>query len=263
MAQNNRFARGRASGYAMTDQSILIVTEAPCSKGNRVLTRLFVATCCCVAAFDSIAWADDTEAGFVSLFNGTDLTGWEGREDAWTVADGAIKCTGNKEGERNWLIWRGGKVANFELRLKFRFSSGNSGVQVRSQDQGDFQVRGYQVEIASADKMGLWHHSLSPEPYRSHLATAGQKGRVSPSGEKTHEQFAEASEIQKGCDDAEWNDLVIIAKSARLVQIINGVVFAELVDEDAKYAARSGVLAFQDHGKGTIVEFKDIRLKKQ
>ena len=45
------------------------------------------------------------------------------------------------------------------------------------------------------------------------------------------------------------------------VQIINGVVFAELVDEDAKYAAKSGVLAFQDHGKGTIAEFKDIQLK--
>lgn len=156
---------------------------------------------------------------------------------------------------------RGGELADFELRLKFRFTSGNSGVQVRSKDEGDFQVRGYQVEIATADKMGLWHHSLSPEPYRSHLATAGQQARVSADGSKTHQQFAEAVEIQKSCKDGEWNDLVIIAEGTKLVQIVNGVVFAELVDEDAKYAAKSGVLAFQDHGKGTIAEFKDIRLK--
>ena len=57
--------------------------------------------------------------------------------------------------------------------------------------------------------------------------------------------------------------MVIIAEGTKLVQTINGVVFAELVDEDAKYAAESGVLAFQDHGKGTVVEFKDIRLKKK
>jgi hypothetical protein len=218
---------------------------------------------CVVAGCFTSACAADTETGFVRLFNGTDLTGWEGRDDAWTVEDGAIKCTGNKEGKRNWLIWRGGTPGDFELRLKFRFTSGNSGVQIRSKDEGDFQVRGYQVEIASADKMGLWHHSLSPEPYRSHLATAGQKGRVSVDGKKTHEQFAAATEIQKACNDGEWNDLAIIAEGSKLVQIINGVVFAEFVDEDPKYARKSGVLAFQDHGKGTIAEFKDIRLKSQ
>jgi len=97
----------------------------------------------------------------------------------------------------------------------------------------------------------------------SHLATAGQRSRVSATGDKTHEQFAEASMIQAACKDGQWNDLVITAQGPRLVQIINGVVFAELVDEDKKYAAKSGVLAFQDHGKGTIAEFKDIRLKQK
>ncbi len=43
----------------------------------------------------STACADDGEAGFASLFNGQDLSGWEGPPDAWSVADGAIKCTGN------------------------------------------------------------------------------------------------------------------------------------------------------------------------
>lgn len=217
---------------------------------------------CFYAACPAITRGDDPEPGFIRLFNGTDLRGWEGPNDAWTVADGAIKCTGKKDGKRNWLIWRGGQLADFELRMRFRFTSGNSGVQVRSKDEGDYQVRGYQVEIAAADKMGLWHHSLAPEKYRSHLATAGQKGNVGPGGEKTHQQFAEPAEVQKACKDGEWNDLVIIGDGPRLIQFVNGVLLAELIDKDAKYAARLGVLALQDHGKGTVVEFKDIRLKQ-
>jgi hypothetical protein len=202
------------------------------------------------------------DEGFQPLFNGKDLTGWEGPGGAWTVENGAIKCTGRKEGGRNWLIWRGGNVADFELRLKVRFTSGNSGVQVRSEERADFQVSGYQVEVAPSGKMGLWHHSLSPEKYRSHLATAGQKGTISATGEKTAEEFGDPASIQAAFKDGEWNDMVIIARGTRLVQIVNGVVLAELVDLDSKFARRTGVLAFQDHGKGTVAEFRDIYLKR-
>ncbi|MDG1894792.1 MAG: DUF1080 domain-containing protein [Fuerstiella sp.] len=208
---------------------------------------------------DSVCRADD---GFQSLFNGQDLAGWEGPDGAWTVADGSIRCTGRKDGGRNWLIWRGGEVADFELRLKVRFTSGNSGVQVRSEERDDFQVCGYQVEVASSDKMGLWHHSLSPEKYRSHLATAGQKGAISESGVKTAKEFKDPASVQAAFKDGEWNDMVIIARGAKLVQLVNGVVLAELIDLDAKYARSAGVLAFQDHGKGTVAEFKDIYLKR-
>ena len=221
-----------------------------------------------LAAFAMSAMA--AEDGFEPIFNGKDLTGWEGLDGAWEVKAGAIRCTGQEEGKKNWLIWRGQQPGDFELRLEFRFASGNSGVQVRSRelktteakDGAPFQVRGYQVEIASADKMGLWHHSLSPEKYRSHLATAGQKARITAEGEKRAKQVADPAEIQKHCRDGEWNELVVIARGPKLVQKINGVVFAELTDEDSKYAARRGVIALQDHGKGTVAEFRNLRLKQ-
>ena len=54
---------------------------------------------------------------------------------------------------------------------------------------------------------------------------------------------------------------MIRAVGARLVQKINGVVFAELIDEDAKHSSRSGLLALQDHGKGCVAAFRDIRIK--
>lgn len=205
------------------------------------------------------------EADFQSLFNGKDLTDWEGLEGAWEVRDGAIRCTGRKDGKKNWLIWRGGQPGDFELRLEFRFTSGNSGVQVRSleleEEDKPFHVRGYQVEIAEAEKMGLWHHSLAPEKYRSHLATAGQVARFSPDGEKEAEQVTPPEEIQKHCVDGEWNQLVVIAKGPKLIQKINGVVFAELTDEDKKHSTREGWVALQDHGKGTVAEFRNIRIR--
>ena len=212
------------------------------------------------------------EKGFRAIFNGKNLDGWEGQKGAWEVADGAIRCTGQKEGKKNWLIWRGGQPSDFELRLEFRFTSGNSGVQLRSRELSSdekvakgarFQVRGYQVEIAEANKMGLWHHSLSPEKYRGHLATVGQKGRISAKGEKTAKTVGKAADIQKHCRDGEWNKLVIIARGPKLIQIINSVVFSELIDEDAKYATAKGVIALQDHGRGTVAEFRHIRIKEE
>ncbi len=201
------------------------------------------------------------ETGFVSIFNGTDLSDWEGRPGAWEVRDGAIWCAGLKEGGKNWLIWRGGEPENFELRLTFRYEAGNSGVQVRSEEQPDFQVSGYQVEVAQQDKMGLWHHSLSPEDYRKFLATAGQKVVLKSADDKEIENLAEPSAVQAAFKEGEWNEMTVIADGERLIQKVNGVVLSDLTDKDAKYARRKGVIAFQDHGKGTVAAFKDIRIK--
>jgi hypothetical protein len=133
------------------------------------------------------------EPGFIKLFNGKDLTGWDGQPGSWTVEDGVIQCTG-KGKARNWLIWRGFGAADFELRLDFRYRKGNSGVQVRSSDLGDWQVRGYQVEVSPPEGMGLWHHSLmSPDieiqNTRKHLATAGQRVTIAEDGKKVVDQF--------------------------------------------------------------------------
>ena len=74
----------------------------------------------------------------------------------WYVADGAI--TGENSPQRpctkcNYLFWRGGKPADFELRCLYRVSSqGNSGVQFRSRELPDFDVAGYQADILRATR---------------------------------------------------------------------------------------------------------------
>jgi len=198
------------------------------------------------------------EEGFVRIFNGKDLAGWDSMPNSWRIKDGAIISGGTK---KNWLVWRGGEVRDFELRLSFRYTRGNSGVQVRSEDKGDWQVHGYQVEVAAKSAMGLWHESLWSEQERRFLATAGQKVWIDADGTRRVEQFRDAATVQSAFRENEWNELTVIGTGPKLVQIINGVVFSELVDEDGKRSRRSGVVALQDHGGGCVAEFKDIRLK--
>ncbi len=216
-------------------------------------------------AFGFGALISSAEEGFTPLFNGKDLEGWDGKPGAWEVRDGEIWCTGESV-ERNWLIWRGGEPEDFTLRLEFRWDKGNSGVQVRSDDLGEWQVFGYQVEIARREVMGLWHHSLIDREHpkreaRFLMTTAGEKASINKRGERTNTALADKAEVQAHYNENEWNTMEIIAKGKRIVQKINGIHFATVVDRDSEMSRTKGWIAFQDHGKGCTVAFRNIRLK--
>ena len=78
------------------------------------------------------------EEGFRPIFDGKSLEGWDGDPRLWRVEDGAItgETTTENLAERNtFLIWRGGKPADFELKAEFRMPNpgfANSGIQIRS-----------------------------------------------------------------------------------------------------------------------------------
>jgi len=207
--------------------------------------------------------AAEVEKGFTRIFNGKDLTGWDGDTRLWSVKDGVIRGQTTKEkpaSHNTFLIWRGGTLADFELRLSFRITSGNSGVQVRSKDRGDWRVTGYQVEVVpDKAQMGLFYD----EGGRAHLARPGQKVVVDAKGKKqVVGSVGDAKEIQRAYKEKEWNEFVIVARGNHLIQKINGVVFSELTDEHKEGRALSGILALQIHaGPPMLVEYKDIRLK--
>ncbi len=208
----------------------------------------------------------ESEEGFTPLFNGIDLEGWDGKPGAWEVRDGEIWCTGASVG-KNWLIWRGGEPADFVLRLEFRWDKGNSGVQVRSDDLGEWQVFGYQVEIARQEVMGLWHHSLIDKEHpkreaRFLMTTAGERASINKRGERVNTKLKDAAEVQSLYKENEWNTMEIIAKGKRIVQKINGVHFATVVDRDSEMSRSKGWIAFQDHGRGCVVAFRNVRLKE-
>jgi uncharacterized protein (TIGR03067 family) len=216
------------------------------------------------------------EAGFKSLFNGKDLTGWAGNPKLWSVQDGVITGkTGNdpetKIKHNTFLVWTNGEVSDFELRLSYRIVAGNSGIQYRSKvlRQGEFGsvVGGYQADFEAGK---TYSGILYEEQGRGILAQRGQKVvvKADPSDAKKPKievtgSVGESKAIQEKIKHEEWNDYVVIAKGNHLQHFINGQQTVDVVDEDQAKAAKSGVLALQIHtGPVMTVQFKDIRLKE-
>lgn len=204
------------------------------------------------------------EAGFRSLFDGESLKGWEGKKEFWSVRDGAI--TGQTTAENptkgnTFLIWRDGKLGDFELRLKFRIVGGNSGIQYRSEELPDFVVKGYQADFEAGTKyIGICYE----ERGRGILALRGQKLTINEDGSKdvAKEPTCDEQEMLASLNKEGWNDYVISAQGNHLVQKINGFTTVDITDNQKDKAAAKGVLALQLHaGPPMLVQFKEVRLK--
>ncbi|MEA3207178.1 MAG: hypothetical protein QOE70_235 [Chthoniobacter sp.] len=199
------------------------------------------------------------------LFNGRDLTGWDGNPRYWSVRDGCIRgetTLAALPAGNTFLIWRAGTLKDFELRLKFRIQNGNSGVQYRSKDLGKWVVSGYQAEIENKQgKAGF----LYEEKGRGWLARVGEKVEVGATGKpKIVGQLTSAEElIVRGYYKMrDWNEYRIIARGGHLEHWLNGFPTIDLIDNDPAHRALEGLLALQIHaGPPMIVEFKDILLK--
>jgi hypothetical protein len=204
------------------------------------------------------------EPGFTPIFNGKDLTGWEGNPKLWSVRDGAI--TGQTTAENptqgnTFLIWRQGTVEDFELRLSYRIVGGNSGVQYRSKDLGNWVAGGYQADIEAGKR---YTGILYEEKGRGILAERGQKTVVDASGKvQVVGSLGESDAIQAVIKSEDWNEYEITARGNHLVHAINGRTTADVTDDQADKRASSGILALQLHaGPPMLVQFKDIRLKR-
>jgi hypothetical protein len=202
--------------------------------------------------------------GFKSIFDGKSLAGWDGNEKFWSVKDGAItgQTTADNPTKGNtFLIWRGGEVKDFELRLKFKIVGGNSGIQYRSADKGNHVVHGYQADIDSGETyIGI----LYDEGGRGILAQRGDKVTISADGKKNVTgKTGDSKEIAAAVKKEDWNDYVVIAKGNHFVQKINGLTTIEVTDEESTKAESSGILALQLHaGPPMTVQFKDIQIKE-
>jgi len=239
-----------------------------------------------VAASATIApLASAADAGFQPIFNGKDLSGWEGNPDFWSVRDGAI--TGQTTKGNTFLVWKSGRPANFELRARFRLTAqndknqANSGIQYRSKvlEAATFVVGGYQADI---DSTGKYAGMLYEERGRGILMSPGQTIRVS-APDAAAIAAAQANKKAKGQAKAkievlgtatkpeeilaayklgEWNELRIVANGQRLQHYLNGKLSADVTDTDATAGAKDGVIALQLHqGPPMTIQFKDVHLK--
>lgn len=204
-------------------------------------------------------------AGFVPIFDGESLDGWDGDPRFWRVEDGAIvgeTTVENHTSGNTFLIWEGGDVADFELKVEFKLGNHNSGIQYRSfRVEGQpWVVGGYQADIA-ADP--TWMGAAYGEMYKGVLARRGEKTVVGAgnSGLVVVGHVGDAEEILSHIDLEGWNEYHIIARGNQCIQKINGVIVSEF-SESGEDRLRSGLIALQLHaGPPMEVRFRNLRLR--
>lgn len=218
--------------------------------------------------------ASFAHAAETQLFNGKDLTGWEGDPKFWSVQDGAITGASSPENpvpHNTFITWKGGEPSDFSLTLKFKMTPGddkkytNSGIQYRSKviDPAKFIVGGYQADFEYGEK---WSGILYEEKGRGILAKRGEQVVIKqgdapgkPKIEVTG-KTGDSKEIQDAINKDDWNEYKIVAEGNNVKQYINGKLTVDVTDETAE-APKSGVIAFQMHqGPPMKVQFKDIVL---
>ena len=204
------------------------------------------------------------------LFDGISLKGWEGDPKFWSVQDGAILGQTTKENPtkgNTFLIWKDGKLSDFELTLDYKIEAGNSGIQYRSfvkpGKHDGWRIGGYQADLEAGDKFsGICYG----EGFRGILSMRGMKTTLTLDAKgklkKDAKQFGDSTEIGKAVNKGKWNKYKITAKGFNFKHFINGVKTTELIDNDEKTRRKDGLHALQLHaGPPMKVYFKNIVLK--
>ena len=207
--------------------------------------------------------------GFVSIFDGKTLDGWEAMPKetapAWVVKDGMIVGDGDKG--RGYLTYSKHKeISDLELTFSYRFpGEGNSGVSIRAvpDPTGKRDFQSYHADIGHVgigkQVLGAWDfHTPGRTEHRCFLGDKlvidkDDKPHLSPIKDGLTE-----SDIKKG----DWNKARVIAKGNHFRFYINGKLASEFTENlKPKKRLTSGMIQLQLHDPGMIVHFKDLRLK--
>ncbi|MFT4152457.1 DUF1080 domain-containing protein [Parafilimonas sp.] len=229
---------------------------------------------------ESTAQGLPDSAGFVSLFDGSTLSGWEGDTAVWHVADGAIvgevTPASTPLKSNTFLIWKDGKPGNFELTAEYEISAeGNSGIQYRSEEvEGvPFGLRGYQMDIDGANTYTGQNYE---ERARCIVAFRGQKvtlplvtDSISKLAKNNVWSVAVINDSLGNPDSLKakinsgWNSCRIVAKGNHLQHYINGVLMCDVTDDDTANRKADGLIGLQMHaGHIMRVAYRNIKLKE-
>ncbi|MGA2619085.1 MAG: ThuA domain-containing protein [Thermoguttaceae bacterium] len=226
--------------------------------------------------------SEGDETGFVSLFQGNDLSGWDGNGKHWSVQDSAITGRTTQESRdpplgrgalvpisqgalpASMLAWKGGKAKDFELRLRFRVSGGFGAICFRAVAV-DEQLTGALAEIGNERPGGHWMLAgrLVPDSATEAAIEVGQSVAINRAGAWTTARYlGNPNTLIKVYRPNQWNDGTIVAQGGHVVLKLNGVLVCEVQDERAAHA-RAGLLALAMCPQQVMqIQFKDIRLKK-
>ena len=135
---------------------------------------IFVSPATAQAPFGPAPYEEIDYEGFEKIFDGS-LEKWDGDPTHWKARGDTIvgQTRRGKPITRNtFLIWRGGMVKDFDLKLEFRMNSTNSGIQYRSAElpgAGKWVMKGYQADFDFGNNGDLCQSGdqapFGPAPY--------------------------------------------------------------------------------------------------
>jgi hypothetical protein len=187
------------------------------------------------------------EVGFVPLFDGRTLTGWDGdTARTWRIAEGALVGGSlTTRVPRNEFLAAAGEYADFVLKLQFRLRGTdgfiNAGVQVRSQRIPDnHEMVGYQLDLGDP----AWWGTLYDESRRNRALAQ-----------------SDIEAVRRVLRRDDWNDYEIRCEGRRIVAFINGVQTIDYTETDPSIPLK-GRIALQVHGGGAAeASYRNIRVR--
>ena len=212
-------------------------------------------------------YLEDDYDGFEKIFDGT-LEKWDGDRAHWRArGDSIVGQTrrGKPISQNTFLIWRGGMVKDFDLKLEFRMDSTNSGVQYRSTElpgAGKWVLRGYQADFDFTNEYtGALYEERGPRGLitrRGDMVKIEKRQRPRVIG-----RLQDVDEIKKHIKVNDWNRLHVVARGNVLMHILNGYVTSVVVDDDVPNRVSEGLIGLQIHtGDPMKVEFRNLYLKR-
>jgi len=196
------------------------------------------------------------QAGFTSLFNGKDLSGWNkvGGTGEFEVKDGEIRGFG-KQIKGNTFLRTDEEFGDFIYAFQFKFidKNGNSGCMFRGLQKGgalEGRVTGYQCEHDN--------FKSGKRAYTAGIYDEARRGWLFPHAKapkQEQQEFTDQGNRIFKWDD--WNTIVIRCKGNHLETWLNGEKRADYTDTDQQHTTLKGFFALQVHGGAS----GDIRWK--
>lgn len=235
---------------------------------RRLILSIVIISSFAVGALYAADNTNPDKGGFVSIFDGKTLKGWEvmpaKTAPAWTVKDGMIVGDGDKG--TGYIAYENRELADLELKLSYRFpGKGNSGISIRARKDktGRRHFQSYHADLGhlgiGKNVLGAWDFHTPGR--REHGCFRGDRLVIDEKDKPKKTKIKDAvtaADIKKG----EWNDVHIIVKDNNFKFYINAKLASEFTEHllmDKRLD--KGMIQLQLHDPGMIVHFKDIRLK--
>ncbi len=177
--------------------------------------------------------AQAAEDGWVSLFNGKDLTGWKASEMGdFKVEDGCIVVRGKRA-----HLFTDKEFKNFDFKCEIMTMPGsNSGFFIHTGYEETWPSKGYEVQVNCSHR----------DPVRNGSIYNVVKNR---------EPIAK---------DNEWYTLEVSVHGKEVVTKINGKIAVEYIEPEGVTGPRKlgkGSFAIQAHDDKSVVKFRNLMVK--